>query len=226
MSDALRHPLLDAARVSHGFGVRGAPPPASLVRPRQVHGATVAHVRSGAAAPAEADAIVCATPGLAVAVVTADCVPILAAARDGRAVAAIHAGWRGLAAGVVEAGIEALRAAAPGALLVAAIGPCIGACCYEIDAPVVDALAARFGEDLAPALAATRPGHHRLDLVALVREDLLRAGLEATAIGTLADACTHCDPERFHSFRRDGAGAGRLFHHVAARRVDTPGGPL
>jgi YfiH family protein len=186
----------------------------------------VAHVRSGAAAPAEADAIVCTTPGLAVAVVTADCVPILAATRDGRAVAAIHAGWRGLAAGVVEAGIEALRVAAPGARLVAAIGPCIGACCYEVDAPVVDALLARFGEDLAPALAATRPGHHRLDLVALVREDLLRAGLEVSAVGTLTGACTHCDPERFHSFRRDGAGAGRLLHHVAARRVDTPGGPL
>jgi len=226
VSASLRHALLDAAGVSHGFGVRGATAPARLVRPRQVHGMAVAQVRAGVAAPSEADAIVCTTPGLAIAVVTADCVPILVATRDGGAVAAIHAGWRGLAAGVVQAGIAALRVAAPGAALVAATGPCIGACCYEIDAPVVEALAARFGDALAPALAATRPGHHRVDLAALVHAALRRAGLEASAIGALAGACTHCDPARFHSYRRDGAGAGRLVHHVAARRVDTPRGSL
>lgn len=226
MSATLRHPLLEAAGVAHGFGVRGAPEPAPLVRPKQVHGVAVARVVSGGAAPAEADAIVCTTPGVAIGVVTADCVPVLAASRDGRAVAAIHAGWRGLAAGVVGAGIAALGEAAPGAPLVAAIGPCIGACCYEVDEPVLDALAARFGDALASALAATRPGHHHLDLVALVRADLVRAGLATAAVGTLAGACTRCDPVRFHSYRRDGAGAGRLLHHVAARRVDTPGGPL
>lgn len=225
MSAPLRHRLLETAGVAHAFGVRGAPEPAALVRPRQVHGVTVARVVGGAAAPAEADAIVCATPGVAVAVVTADCVPVLAATRDGAAVAAIHAGWRGLAAGVVGEGIAALRAAAPGAELVAAIGPCIGPCCYEIDAPVVDALGERFGDAVATALAPTRPGHHRLDLVVLVRDALVRAGLAPDAIGALADACTHCDPARFHSYRRDGAGAGRLLHHIAARRVDTPEGP-
>lgn len=210
----------------HGFGVRGAALPASLVRPRQMHGAAVAWVADGAASPAEADAIVGATPGVAVAVATADCVPVLAASRDGIAVAAIHAGWRGLAAGVVEAGIAALGDAARHAPLVAAIGPCIGPCCYEIDGPVVDALATRFGGALAHALRPARPGHQCLDLVALVSAALARAGLAPDAIGALPDACTRCDPVRFHSYRRDGASAGRLIHHVAPLRVDTPGGSL
>ena len=222
----LRHPLLDAAGVAHAFGVRGAREPAPLVRPKQVHGTVVARVVGGASAPHEADAIVSTLPDVAVGVVTADCMPLLVASADGRVVAAIHAGWRGLAAGVIGAGIASLRATAPGARFVAAIGPCIRACCYEIDGPVVDALATRFGEALDAALAPSRPGHHRLDLVALARLDLARAGLAADAIGALDDACTHCDPARFHSYRREGKGAGRLLHHVAARRVDTPDGSL
>lgn len=226
MSVALRHALLDAAGVSHGFGVRGAVAPAPLVRPKQVHGCAVAQVVAGGAWPAEADAIVCTVPGVSIAVATADCVPLLVATQDGRAVAAIHAGWRGLAAGIVAEGIAGLRAAAPGAPLVAVIGPSIGACCYEVDAPVVSRLAARFGDAIWPALSPTRPGHHRLDLSSLVRMDLARAGLASGAIGALTGTCTHCDPVRFHSYRRDGAEAGRLLHYVAARRVDTPGGSL
>ncbi|MCG8587763.1 MAG: polyphenol oxidase family protein [Proteobacteria bacterium] len=218
MTASLQHPLLEACGVAHGFGVRDAPAPPDVVRPRQVHGTAVARpTPGGACAPAEADAIASHAPGLAVAVVTADCVPILAAARDGRAVAAIHAGWRGLAEGVVEAGIEALRALAPGTL-VAAIGPAIGACCYEVDAPVLDALGARFGGPaLSAACTTTRPGRARVDLAALVRVDLVRRGLSEAAIGGFEGACTRCDATRFHSYRRDGPRSGRLLHHVAAR---------
>ena len=138
--DALRHELLP---VEHGFGVRGMPPPRDVVRPAQVHGIDVARVRDGGAEPAEADAIIAVRPGRCVGVVTADCVPLLVASEDGAAVAAIHAGWRGLAAGVIERGIAALREHT-GRALFAVIGPHIGPCCYEVDAPVVDALRSRF----------------------------------------------------------------------------------
>jgi YfiH family protein len=159
----------------------------------------------------EADVIVCDRPGVAVGVVTADCVPILLASADGRSVAAVHAGWRGLCAGVVAAGVAAL-AGPPAA---GAIGPHVGACCYEVDAPVLDAVRSRFGPD--PPAGAVRPGragHAWLDLGILVAAELARAGVPRRAIGRAAVACTACDSERFHSYRRDGPDAGRLVHFV------------
>ncbi len=217
--NALRHPLLDAAGVTHGFGVRGLAPPPGLRRPQQVHGARVARATecAGDASPA-ADAVISALPGVPVGVVTADCVPILVATDTGSAVAAIHAGWRGLACGVVAAGIEALRAeSAGGPRLVAAIGPHIGGCCYEVDEPVLEALAQDFGLDLAAALRPGRPAHAWLDLGQLSRTALLRAGVAPDALGALPRACTRCHPERFHSYRREGVSAGRLYHFIAAR---------
>jgi YfiH family protein len=216
----LRHPLLDAVGVEHGFGLRGTQPPAGLRRPQQVHGRGVTQAArcTGARAP-EADAVVSALAGVPVGVVTADCVPLLVATRSGAVVAAIHAGWRGLAQGVVAAAIEALRAeAGASARLVAAIGPHIGACCYEVDEPVLAALARPFGAGLDAALRPARPGHAWLDLGGLARRALLDAGLEADAVGDLPRACTRCDPARFHSYRREGAAAGRLHHFIAARR--------
>jgi YfiH family protein len=156
-------------------------------------------------------------------VVTADCVPILVASERGDAVAAIHAGWRGLARGVVGTGIDALRHAAPGAPLRAVVGPHIGPCCYEIDAPVIEALGAAFGAALADALAPARAGHARLDLAALARVALLRAGLAPQGVAGLPRSCTRCEPERFHSYRRDGARAGRLVHFIAASCQPTRG---
>jgi copper oxidase (laccase) domain-containing protein len=141
-------------------------------------------------------------------------VPVLAASADGRAVAAIHAGWRGLAAGVIDAGIDALRRTAPDQTLCAVIGPHIGPCCYEVDGPVLDAL--RYFADLDAALTASRPGHHFLDLGALSGSALRRAGVLASEIGVVANACTSCDARRFHSYRRDGPRAGRLVHWIAA----------
>jgi YfiH family protein len=210
----IEHPLLRACGVPHGFGTRADAPPTGLLRPRQVHGAAVARAED-CAAGVEADAVVAATAGQPIGVVTADCVPILAASADGRAVAAIHAGWRGLAAGVIGAGIDALRRAAPRAAVSAVIGPHIGLCCYEIDAPVLDALR-YFDADLDAATIASRPGHRRLDLGALSRAALLRAGVSRDAIGAVAGACTRCDVDRFHSHRRDGSRAGRLVHWIAA----------
>jgi hypothetical protein len=209
----LEHPLLAAAGVRHGFGLRTSPMLAGVRRPVQVHGATVVSADAGDVL-GEADAALVTRPGVSVGVVTADCVPVLVAA--GAAVAAVHAGWRGLAGGVIPRALEALAEATGGAEAVAAVGPCIGACCYEVDAPVLDALRLRFGAALDAALRPARPGHALLDLPALAREALVAAGLARARVGTLAGACTRCDAVRFHSFRRDGASAGRLLSWIEA----------
>lgn len=214
----IRDPLLTACGVAHGFGERGAAPPEDVRRPKQVHGATVTTASACAGpSPPDADAIVSDVAGLPVAVVTADCVPVLVAAADGRAVAAVHAGWRGLAAGVIRTGIDALRELAGDAPLVAVVGPHIGACCYEVDAPVIDGLGARFGAALADAVRPTRADHVALDLGRLARVELERAGLAPDAVGGIQGACTRCDAERFHSYRRDGTRSGRLVHFIAAQ---------
>jgi copper oxidase (laccase) domain-containing protein len=110
------------------------------------------------------------------------------------------------------------------AQLVAGIGPHIGPCCYEVDAPVLDALASGYAEAFAEAFAEAarpvRPGHALLDLGRLAAVALAAAGLEEASIGRAAVACTHCDADRFHSYRRDGPRAGRLLHFIAASRVE------
>jgi YfiH family protein len=215
--------------VAHGFGVRGAQEPVRAVRPRQVHGVDVVHAVGTSDPPGEADAIVSRVPGLCVAVVTADCVPILVADEQGQAVAAIHAGWRGLARGVIPRAVAALRhELAPATGLRAVVGPCIGACCYEIDEPVMAAMQSRFRAELGGAARHRGGGHALLDLALLARADLVREGVSPEAIGGFPAACTRCDPDRFHSYRRDGARAGRLLHWIAAGplRLDTPAGEL
>lgn len=198
----------------------------------QVHGTGVADAES-APALVQADAAVARTRHRACAVLTADCLPVLLAERDGAAVAAVHAGWRGLAAGVIGEALAALASLAPEGVAggAAVIGPRVGAGCYEVDEPVVAALARRFAGALDAALVPVRAGHWQLDLAALARVDLVRAGLAADRVRALANACTSCDERRFHSYRRDGPGSGRLFHWIAARGagpdigLDTPIGP-
>jgi hypothetical protein len=214
---ALCDPVLEATGVLHGFGERGVQVPESTVFPRQVHGICVvrAEVVSGAerGEPVEADAIVSATPGLTVGIVTADCVPILVASRDGSRVGAIHAGWRGLAAGVIEAGIEAMDCDASG--LAAAVGPAARGCCYEVDEPVARALAVRYANLLEEVLVPGRSGHFQLDLPRLASRILGRVGLDPEQLGSAHRLCTICTPgPRFESYRRDGRLAGRLRHFI------------
>ena len=220
----LQHPLLDRAGVSHGFGTRESAPPGDTFRPKQVHGVDVYCLSSALpdsvtspTVDVEADAVCCVIPGQSVAVVTADCIPILACSESGSAVLALHAGWRGLAAGVVQAGIETLRAhASPGETLFAVIGPHIGGCCYEVDAPVLDAMVDRFGASAVErASTPTRRGHARLSIASLAIVDLDRNGVGAACRGTLPQSCTHCEAERFYSYRRDGERAGRMAHFIA-----------
>ncbi len=190
-------------------------------RVRQVHGAHVVVVDAlPTPDPApEADALVTITPGAALAVVTADCVPILLADPVSGAVGAVHAGWRGTAANIAAAAVAALAdrwGVAPDRL-VAAIGPSIGACCYEVG-DELDAAFAAAGH--APQVRAgwfsrDGAGRLRLDLWAATRDLLLRAGLRADNIH-VAGLCTKTHLEWFESYRAEGAGAGRLAGLIVA----------
>jgi len=215
----LRHALLSSIGVDHGFGLRGLAETAALRCPRQTHGVAVATAEQCAAQgpPPEADAVVSGEVGVRIAVVTADCLPILLAGDRGRVVAAVHAGWRGLAGGVISTCLAALRERLGKSERVAAvIGPHIGQCCYEVDEPVLSAFEERFSKMLPNAMRQTRPGHARLDLGLLAREALCAEGVESDRIGILKGACTACDAERFYSYRRDGPETGRLVHFIAA----------
>ena len=186
--------------------------PSQPVWLQQVHGTGVLEVarpllraRPMAAEPV-ADAALTRCPGAVLAVLSADCLPVVRTSRDGDALALIHAGWRGLAAGVIEATLAALAASGVAAgRLQAWLGPAIGAADYEIDAPV---RAAFLAHDAAAAAAfrASRAGHWRCDLYALVRQRLGRAGVTTVAGGHWSTAA---DARRFHSHRRDGPASGR-----------------
>lgn len=159
--------------------------------------------KAEAEAEPEADAAVTATPGVVLAILTADCLPVVFAARDGSEVGAAHAGWRGLAAGVLEETVA--KMSAKPADLIAWLGPAAGPEAYEIGEEVFDAFVSRDPRARA-AFAATRPGHWRIDLYALARQRLADAGVAAVHGGGL---CTISDPRHFFSHRRDGR-SGRL----------------
>ena len=170
----------------------------------QVHGERSLRLTSEVlAGEPEADAAFTTEPGVVLAILTADCLPILLCADCGDEIAAIHAGWRGLAAGVIETCVRRLRT--PRARLLAWLGPAIGAASYEIGVEVRDALLAHDARaDV--AFAATRPGHWSCDLYALARRRLQALGLGRVHGGGFD---TRADP-RFYSHRRDGASAGRF----------------
>lgn len=167
----------------------------------QVHGTHVNRVQrrqgtGGQPLSEPADGHATALPGVGAMVLAADCVPV-AIGMPG-AVAAVHAGWRGLVAGVLEEGVDALRELGGDGEIVAAIGPCAGSCCYEVGEEVLSAFAA--AGDPVPASAG-----RMLDLRSIVHRRLRGAGV-AELIDV--DVCTICD-ERTFSHRREGAAAGR-----------------
>ncbi len=207
-----------AARIAAASG-------ATPVFLRQVHGARVVRIAAADgradAAKHEADASVTTEVGVACVVRVADCLPVLFAAPGGRAVGAAHAGWRGLAAGVLEATVNEVAAAAPCAPgeIVAWLGACIGPQAFEVGADVLGA----FGVDATRPLDAVaavrfrpgRPGKWFADLPLLARDRLAAAGVvDATGGGW----CTVTDASRFFSFRRD-ASTGRMVAAVWRRRI-------
>lgn len=206
-------PLLSSIPgVLYGFGNCSEPTPASFEsiwapsQPiwRQTHGVTVVEVKEARQACGETDALY--TRGvLPIGVITADCVPILLARRDGCGVAAVHAGWRGTLARVLCRLWDRLSQEGenPGDWA-AAIGPAIGPCCYEVSEDLAHAFAAQFS-DFGSGLAVPRP--RILDLPAINAQELKAIGVKDV---DLIRACTRCmmgaDGPVFHSYRREGGG--------------------
>jgi purine-nucleoside/S-methyl-5'-thioadenosine phosphorylase / adenosine deaminase len=170
----------------------------------QVHGCDVADADEAVTGtPCAADAAVATRPGSVCAVLTADCLPVLFCSRAGDWVAAAHAGWRGLAAGVLEHAVA--RAPLPAADLLAWLGPAIGPQAFEVGSEVRAAFLAD-DADAAACFAPSPAGRWLADLYALARRRLVRCGVGWVGGGGL---CTFTDAARFFSFRRDGA-TGRM----------------
>jgi len=188
----------------HGFGTRHADVPAmfpNLAMLQQIHSATPVAACGRAGNLGQGDALTERTPGAVVAVRTADCVPILLADARNRAVAAVHAGWRGTVAEIAARALEAMARefGTRAEDLHAAIGPGIGKCCYEVGPEV----AAHFGA----------AGRAHIDLAEANRRQLQAHGIPAARI-YVANLCTRCLSEEFHSFRRDRESAGRNYSFV------------
>lgn len=183
--------------VDHGFGTRHAAQDAlSGTTLKQIHSNLVL-IANRPSVLGEGDALVTNLADLAISIRTADCYPILLADAGNRAVAAIHAGWRGTAAHIVRKTLERMTAefgTSPGDVY-AAIGPGIGACCYEVG----DEVARQFGYS----------GKTHLDLASENRKQLEEAGVPRQNIEALG-VCTFCDAERFFSYRRDKENPGRM----------------
>ena len=170
---------------------------------RQVHGTTVADLDE-LLQPGEADAAVARLPGVVCALLTADCLPVLLAQKDGSVVGAAHAGWRGLAAGVIEATVDSMGV--PGEELYAWLGPAIGPAHFEVGGEV---RAAFLVTDPGAATAFIENAHGRwqCDLYALARRRLQMRGVEDIFGG---EHCTFAETARFYSHRRDTGKTGRM----------------
>lgn len=181
-----------------------APGAPGLAWAKQIHSDRVLLPAAGGPEPCgEGDALVAGPGGPALCVVTADCVPVLLAGPEGTA--AVHAGWRGLAADVIGKTVEETRRtlAADPTRWTAWIGPAIGPCCYEVGPEVAEQIAAA---SVPEAVLSGPAGKPHLDLHAAARHQLERAGI--TGIHTVP-TCTRCNAERLWSYRREGKAAGR-----------------
>jgi YfiH family protein len=196
--------------VTHGFGTLGEPLALPFIvewersspRWRQVHQVACAEVKGSGQECGEVDALWSSHPAIPIAVVTADCVPILLAHRNGRAVAAVHAGWRGTRAHILSALWSELAAQGEKPHdWVAAIGPAIGPCCYQVSEELAADFATEFA-NLGPGVAVPRT--RILDLPAINAAELRQIGLAEV---DLIRTCTRCSKDPvFHSYRREGGG--------------------
>jgi polyphenol oxidase len=202
------------AWIEHGFGTRLSlpnPSPAETATVKQIHSDRVV-VANRAGDLGEGDALISNRPGLALAIRTADCLPILMADPKNHAIAAIHAGWRGIVENIAGKAVVALTAefgTRPEDLAVA-IGPGIGACCFEVGPEVAARFSSFFPErtDL--------DGRARIDLLETIRRQLSPNGVTVGQIAT-AGLCTCCQPDTFHSYRRDRDVAGRMITSIRMR---------
>lgn len=177
--------------------------PAEPLWLEQLHGVDVARHEGAATAPPHADGAVAFAPGRVLAVMTADCLPVVLVDRDGTRIGVAHAGWRGLAAGVLQATIAALRV--PATDLLGWLGPAIGPGAFEVGPEVRESiLASALGSEA--CFVPNERGRYCADLYGLARRTLGHAGVTSVHGGGW---CTHDDAGRFFSFRRDGA-TGRM----------------
>jgi YfiH family protein len=186
------------------LGARGLlqEPPAFA---RQAHGAEVAEARAGGSV-GRADALISDRPGLPLAIFTADCLPIVLFDPAGDRLALVHAGWRGTAQSVARVAADALtRAGAPRERLLAAIGPSIGPCCYEVDLPVIQRLESAFPGAWPAWVTPAGPEKWMLDLWKANEEQLRSAGVDPSRIDN-PRLCTACRLDLFFSYRREGKG--------------------
>jgi len=191
------------ARVASALERRGR-----LFLMRQVHGATV--VRAPWEGRPDGDAAVTTAAGVLVGVETADCLPLLLVDPVRRAVAAVHAGWRGTAARVAARAAAALVDSGSRAEdLLAAAGPCIGACCYEVGEELRDALGPGARSFFRPGPR----GRPHLDVRAANVSQLVESGVHPQSIHHV-DECTSCGADPYYSYRRDGPGGGRMISFV------------
>jgi YfiH family protein len=207
----------DYARLAAALSV----PASSMITVSQVHGRDVLIVRPGDTPRdnAPADVVITSDPGRVASVRIADCVPVLLADRRGRAVAAVHAGWRGTVANAAGAAVAALESiGVPPADLIAAVGPSIGPCCYQVD----EAVRTRFlaaGTDAFRWFAADGAGRWKLDLWQANADQLVAAGLAPGDVHVAA-LCTFKHPAVFFSYRRDGVSTGRMVAAIRLGRAD------
>lgn len=164
---------------------------------KQIHSAIVLPAEPGFCG--EGDALVTDRPGLALSILTADCVPVLVAGTEG--LAAIHAGWRGIVGGVIPAALERLKGRPEE--WTAWVGPAIGVCCYEVGEDVASQVVAASGPEIAVPGPAGKP---HLDLAGAARLQLARAGVGDVVV---LPRCTRCDEGKLWSYRREGKRAGR-----------------
>ncbi len=169
----------------------------------QVHGAAVIEADQWSSPPT-ADACIARSPGKVCVVMTADCLPVLLCSREGDRVAAAHAGWRGLAGGVLESTVSSLGL--PGSELLAWLGPAIGPSAFEVGDEVRIAFTSKDAAAAQAFRASHRADHWLADLYLLARQELARLGVQAVYGGGW---CTYRDEARFFSYRRDGQ-CGRM----------------
>jgi hypothetical protein len=204
----------DPGRVAENWERLRAAVGLRFARVRQVHGDRIVVAAEPHGPGEDADAVATAAPGVAACVSVADCVPVLLADPRSGAVAAVHAGWRGAIAGIAARAARLMteRFGADPAELLAAVGPSIGPCCYEVD----PGLAARFTAAFGAAVANASPAQPRLDLWMANERALRSAGLRSRNVEVLG-RCTSCEPERFYSHRRDRGETGRQVGFIAPR---------
>jgi hypothetical protein len=209
-------PLLTTVlSINHGFGTRNDSHfPAGLVTARQTHGTEILFATTpNQNGEAGFDIVMTDKPGIPVAIKTADCLPLLIVDPDKKIVAAVHAGWKGTLAKVVEKAVLALvKKGAKAERLVVAMGPSMGHLCYEIDEDVASLFRKEF--PLYPQILKKQKGTKSLlDIPETNRLELIRLGVPPERIDQI-DLCTHCRPELFHSYRRDNEAAGRMISFI------------